>query len=123
MKLKIKNICSLLFTSLLLVTASSVHSTEVNLQIHAQPDHNYGTDTLTDGIGFWVPEGTAVEDLVVVSGDNSPLWLTITESSPGTWILSGTPTESSATSYSFRLRISDAIAGTNRIVKLNVNLP
>ncbi len=78
------------------------------------------TNTLTDGVDFWVPEGTAITDLIAVSEDNSPAWLTITEASPGTWILTGIPTESSPTNYSFRLRISDGSANTDRRVELKV---
>ncbi len=74
---------------------------------------------LVDGFDFWDPEEVGVTGLSVVSGD-FPEWGTLTETTSGTWTISGTPTEAVATDYIFELRAQDADGGTNRTVKLRV---
>ncbi len=73
---------------------------------------------LVDGFDFWDPEGVGVTGLSVVSG-NLPSWATLTETTPGTWTLSGTPTETVATDYTFELMAQDADGGTNRELTLH----
>jgi hypothetical protein len=75
---------------------------------------------LTEGIDFWDPEGDAITSLIAIG--SFPSWLTISESetTPGEWILSGTPTEAIDTDYEFNLQVNDASGGTNRKVTVNV---
>lgn len=73
---------------------------------------------LTEGIDFWDPEGDAITSLI--AQNSFPNWLTITETEPGVWTLSGTPTETEDTDYEFDLRVSDASGGRNRTVELSV---
>ena len=75
---------------------------------------------LEDGVDFSDPNGDTITALSIVSGDNSPSWLTITETEPGVWQLSGTPTETVLTNYNFRFEIEDASLGTQRSVDLTV---
>ncbi|MGJ8762178.1 MAG: T9SS type A sorting domain-containing protein [Polaribacter sp.] len=74
--------------------------------------------TLKEGGDFWDPEGDAITSLLV-SG-SFPSWLTITETDPGVWTLSGTPTEIVETDYEFNLQVNDASGGTKRKVQLKV---
>jgi hypothetical protein len=76
--------------------------------------------TLTSGTDFWDPEGDTITKLYALSTDGVPSWLSITETSTGVWTLSGTPTDTEAKDYTFRLRIKDASGGTNRWVTLSV---
>ena len=89
------------------------------------PDAYLGKDyyfALIEDRDFWDPEGDAIISLKVVAGDAHPSWLSIGESGsqPGTWILSGTPGETEAADYSFRIRVEDASGGTDREVTLKV---
>ena len=74
--------------------------------------------SLTEGYDFWDPEGDAITSLIASGA--FPSWLTILETSPGVWELSGTPTETIDTEYEFDLSVSDASGSTNRTVTLNV---
>ncbi|MDO7172450.1 T9SS type A sorting domain-containing protein [Mariniflexile sp. AS56] len=74
--------------------------------------------TLTEGFDFWDPEGNVITSLI--AQNSFPTWLTITETEPGVWTLSGTPNETTDTNYEFDLRVSDASSGRNRTVKLAV---
>ncbi|MDA9335955.1 hypothetical protein N9Q89_07395, partial [Flavobacteriaceae bacterium] len=76
------------------------------------------THTLIEGYDFWDPEGDAITSLV--SSGNFPSWLSIIETTPGVWTLSGIPTETVDTEYEFDLSVSDAFGATNRTVKLAV---
>ena len=73
---------------------------------------------LTEGFDFWDPEGDTITSLIALG--SFPSWLTITETTPGVWTLSGTPTETTDTDYEFNLQANDASGGTNRKVTLNV---
>jgi hypothetical protein len=73
---------------------------------------------LTEGFDFWDPEGDAITSLIALG--SFPSWLTITETTPGVWTLSGTPAETTDTDYEFNLQANDASGGTNRKVTLNV---
>ncbi|MDA9260503.1 Ig-like domain-containing protein [Puniceicoccaceae bacterium] len=78
---------------------------------------------LVEGVDFWDPEGDEILDVLFAdSADGVPSWLTVQEVpvDSGTWILSGTPTETSATEYDFRLRATDASGGRDRWVNLVV---
>jgi hypothetical protein len=75
------------------------------------------TCELTDGVDFWDSSGDAITDLI---GIQSPAWLTIEESGSGRWVLSGIPTESDATDYSFQLQAMTGTTGTPRTVELSV---
>ncbi|MBU2939197.1 T9SS type A sorting domain-containing protein [Lacinutrix sp. C3R15] len=74
--------------------------------------------TLTEGFDFWDPEGDAITSLIAL--DSFPSWLTITETTPGVWTLSGTPFETVDTDYEFDLRVSDATGASDRTVELKV---
>ena len=74
--------------------------------------------TLTVGFDFWDPEGDAITSLLAL--DSFPAWLTITETASGVWTLSGTPTETTATDYEFKLQVKSASLGTDRTVELKV---
>lgn len=76
--------------------------------------------TLVEGEDFWDPEGDDITRFFAVNADVFPSWFAIEETEPGTWTLSGIPTETSPTDYNFRLRVTDASGGTNRWVELNV---
>ncbi|MGJ8654760.1 MAG: putative Ig domain-containing protein [Opitutaceae bacterium] len=71
---------------------------------------------------LWDPEG---DEITIVSPINgAPAWLNISEDSlnPGHWILSGIPTESSATTLTFSLQATDANSlSRDREVELQVN--
>ncbi|MGJ8744028.1 T9SS type A sorting domain-containing protein [Polaribacter sp.] len=73
---------------------------------------------LIEGFDFWDPEGDVITSLI--ASGSFPSWLTITETDPGVWTLSGTPTETVDTDYNFNLQANDATGGTNRQVTLNV---
>ena len=75
--------------------------------------------TLVEGVDFWDPENVGVTGLSVSSG-TLPEWLTITETEDGIWTLSGTPTETVATDYTFELSAQDADGVSNRDVQLQV---
>ena len=75
---------------------------------------------LVEDVNFSDPDGDAITSLLVVSGDVSPSWLAITETEPGTWTLSGIPTEATPTDYEFGLLVSDAASGNVRTVALSV---
>ncbi|WP_405563312.1 T9SS type A sorting domain-containing protein [Polaribacter sp. Asnod6-C07] len=74
--------------------------------------------TLTEDVDFWDPEGDTITSLLAVG--NFPSWLTIAETEPGIWLLSGTPTETEETNYEFSLQVNDASGGNNRKVDLKV---
>ena len=73
---------------------------------------------LTEGFDFWDPEGDSITSLIALGA--FPSWLTITETTPGVWLLSGTPTETVETDYEFDLKASDSSEGTSRKVALKV---
>ncbi|PNW29675.1 T9SS type A sorting domain-containing protein [Formosa algae] len=75
--------------------------------------------TLVEGVDFWDPEQVGITNLTIASG-TLPEWLTITETEEGVWALSGTPTESEATDYTFEFSAQDADGTTNREVELQV---
>lgn len=74
--------------------------------------------TLVEGVDFWDPENVGVTGLVAEG--SIPSWLTITETTPGTWTLTGTPTETIATDYAFELKITDPDGTAKRAVSLQV---
>ena len=78
--------------------------------------------TLTDGVDFWDPSGGSISSVSMIG---QPSWLTFAESSPGSgdWVLSGTPTETVATEYSFDLRIMIGAVESTRTVQLEVVEP
>ncbi|WP_146035148.1 T9SS type A sorting domain-containing protein [Formosa algae] len=81
-----------------------------------------GTDyshALIEGADFWDPENIGVTSVSIVEG-GAPEWLTLTKTEDGVWLLSGTPTETSETEYTFELRAEDGDGGTNREVTLKV---
>ncbi|WP_405603986.1 T9SS type A sorting domain-containing protein [Polaribacter sp. Asnod1-A03] len=73
---------------------------------------------LIEGFDFWDPEGDVITSLIALG--SFPSWLTIKETAPGVWTLSGTPTETVETDYNFNLQVNDVSGGTNRQVTLNV---
>ena len=73
---------------------------------------------LTEGFDFWDPEGDAITSLIALGA--FPSWLTITETTPGVWLLSGIPNETVETDYEFDLNASDSSGGTSRKVALKV---
>ncbi|MDB4199495.1 Ig domain-containing protein, partial [Polaribacter sp.] len=75
--------------------------------------------TLVDGTDFWDPEDVGVTGLSVVSS-NLPSWLTIAQTTSGTWALSGTPTETVNTEYNLIFRAQDVDGATDREIKLKV---
>jgi len=77
--------------------------------------------TLVDGVHFSDLNNDKIISLIVPNGEASPSWLTITETEPGNWTLSGVPDETVATAYSFNLQINDGSFTTNRLVQLTVN--
>ncbi|MDQ8179584.1 LamG-like jellyroll fold domain-containing protein [Pelagicoccus sp. SDUM812005] len=72
---------------------------------------------LVQGEDFWDPEG----DSVSLSLSGAPSWLSVSEVSPGTWELSGVPTELLPTRYEFELRATDASGTGVRVVELTVS--
>ncbi|MGJ8691868.1 MAG: putative Ig domain-containing protein [Thalassotalea sp.] len=78
--------------------------------------------TLVEGKDFWDPESDAVTLRILDLVDGAPAWLSIVEddANPGTWVLQGTPTDTSAKDYEFRLQAFDASGSTERWVKLSV---
>ncbi|MGJ8592750.1 MAG: T9SS type A sorting domain-containing protein [Aquaticitalea sp.] len=74
--------------------------------------------TLIEGYDFWDPEGDIITALIALNA--FPAWLTIIESSPGEWTMSGTPTETIDTVHEFDLQVSDALGSTDRTVELQV---
>lgn len=73
---------------------------------------------LVNGYDFWDPEDDTITALEALG--SFPLWLSITETMPGVWTLSGTPDETMDTDYEFNLQVSDASGGTERTVNLKV---
>lgn len=77
---------------------------------------------LEEGTHFWDPEGDDIIDVSTVNG--IPGWLNINEDpeNQGQWILSGIPTETSATVLEFELQATDIgnLSGTRK-VELKVN--
>ncbi len=85
------------------------------------PDASSGqaySRVLVEGVDFWDPEG----DAVVLSLKDAPAWLSLQQDSlqPGRWLLQGTPKDSSAMTYQFKLRAQDASGATERSVNLKV---
>ncbi|CAA6677966.1 MULTISPECIES: LamG domain-containing protein [unclassified Lentimonas] len=78
--------------------------------------------SLTDGVDFWDPAGGVIDSLTLV---DAPSWLSIAETSAGSgvWELTGTPTETVATGYTFDLSITSGETESSRTVKLVVNVP
>ncbi|MCG9792333.1 T9SS type A sorting domain-containing protein [Flavobacterium algicola] len=74
--------------------------------------------TLVEGVDFWDPEAVGVTE--IFAEGSFPSWLTVTQTEPGVWTLSGTPTETVATDYAFELKAEDADGATNRAVNLKV---
>jgi hypothetical protein len=76
---------------------------------------------LVEGVDLWDPEGDEITSVEVVGG--TPSWLTIAEdpNNEGHWLLSGIPTETSATTLTFTLRAADASGSRDREVELVVN--
>ena len=72
---------------------------------------------LTDGFDFWDPAGGSITSVNLIG---QPAWLTVEESDPGVWVLSGNPTETQATDYSFDLQIMIGTAEASRTVKLGI---
>jgi hypothetical protein len=75
---------------------------------------------LTKDYDFWdVEEDAAV---VLVSNDSLPSWISIEESTitPGNYILSGTPTETDTTYYTFSMSLTDSDDEITREVDLDV---
>ena len=85
------------------------------------PGQTYMHD-LVEGIDLWDPEAAGVTGLTIVGA--KPAWLTITETATEigskTWTLSGTPTETEDTEYTFEFSATDADGTTNREVRLQV---
>ena len=85
------------------------------------PDAYFGKDyshSLVDDIDFWDPEGDAVTLELI----DAPAWLSIEEdtTTPGTWLLTGMPTETEATELTFTLRVSAADGDEDREVTLQI---
>ncbi|MBU3011373.1 T9SS type A sorting domain-containing protein [Polaribacter vadi] len=74
---------------------------------------------LVDGTDFWDPEEVGVTGLSIVSS-NLPSWLTIAQTTSGTWTLSGTPTETINTEYKLVFRAQDADGASDRELMLKV---
>nr|AYC81238.1 GH107 fucanase [uncultured bacterium] len=88
------------------------------------PDAHIGqayAHRLQNDMDFWDPEGDEVTLEIIYDAD-SPAWLTIEEdgSNPGSWILSGIPAETTATEFTFSLRVvaSDGAKERNVTLKL-----
>ena len=75
--------------------------------------------SLTDGVDFWDPSGGSISSVSLIG---QPAWLTVAESSPGSgvWVLSGSPTETTATEHSFDLQIMMGTETASRTVQLTV---
>ncbi len=73
---------------------------------------------LIEGHDFWDPEDDAI--IALVAQGDFPAWLTVTETEPGIWTLSGTPNETTDTDYEFSLQVSDASGSSQRVVNLEV---
>lgn len=89
------------------------------------PDAVFGqvyVHSLIEGKDFWDPESDAVSLRILDQVDGAPSWLSIVEDSanPGTWLLQGTPTETTTQTYEFRLQAIDVSGATERWVKLMV---
>ncbi|ANW96098.1 glycoside hydrolase family 107 [Wenyingzhuangia fucanilytica] len=88
------------------------------------PDATIGESyhhVIRKGEHVWDPEG---DDFTVFVLFNPPSWMTVTEdvNNPGDWILGGTPNESTATEYNFRIRARDINSNKGtRAVTLKVN--
>ncbi|MGJ8634879.1 MAG: LamG domain-containing protein, partial [Luteolibacter sp.] len=82
---------------------------------------------LVEGEDLWDPEGDKISSISAISSgyfSEVPSWLNISEdpNEPGQWILSGIPTEASATTLEFALEATEAngLSGS-RTVELQVN--
>ncbi len=75
---------------------------------------------LVQGYDFWDTDEDA--SVVLINNDSLPSWMTITESvtTPGNYVLSGLPTVSEPTDYTFSIRVEDATEGVTRKVDLQV---
>ena len=75
--------------------------------------------SLSDGVDFWDPSGGSISSVSLIG---QPAWLTVAESSPGSgvWVLSGSPTETTATEHSFDLQIMMGTETASRTVQLTV---
>lgn len=75
--------------------------------------------TLTDGFDFWDPSGGSITSVSMIG---QPSWLTVAESSPGSgvWMMSGNPTETVASEYSFEIQIAIGAEESSRTVELVV---
>ncbi|MDO6739329.1 T9SS type A sorting domain-containing protein [Wenyingzhuangia sp. 2_MG-2023] len=77
---------------------------------------------LVEGTDFWDPEDDEITELSIVA--EGPSWLDISEDplTPGNWILSGIPSESSAVLLEFELQAIDSEGNIGkRKVELQVN--
>ncbi|MFC2090017.1 Ig-like domain-containing protein [Bacteroidota bacterium] len=79
--------------------------------------------TLVEGVDFWDPEGDEITDVLILSEDGPPSWLSISETEPGTWTLSGNPDEAAYAEYEFSIQVKEALRARNRSVKLEVYDP
>ncbi|MGJ8692955.1 MAG: dockerin type I repeat-containing protein [Thalassotalea sp.] len=89
------------------------------------PDAHIGqpyTHTLQNNIDFWDPEGDGVTLELLDAEDDAPSWLTLTEDqdNPGAWILSGIPSETVETVFTFKLRVAAYDGEKERTVTLNL---
>lgn len=73
---------------------------------------------LKEGFDFWDPENDEIISLI--ASGSFPSWLNITETENGVWELSGTPTETTDTTYNFDLTVSDASGSSLRSVELAI---
>ncbi|MBU2950912.1 T9SS type A sorting domain-containing protein [Tamlana agarivorans] len=74
------------------------------------------THIIEEGQDVWDPENVGVTNLTL---SGAPAWLTIAKTSTG-WTLSGTPTETVATSYTFDIVAQDADGSSTRTVNFEV---
>lgn len=79
------------------------------------------SQSLVEGVDFWDPEGDAVTLALLPKG--APSWLSLEEDllNPGTWVLTGTPTELVATEYKFVIQATDGTNVAERTVTLTVD--
>lgn len=74
---------------------------------------------LVENIDFWDPEGHEITSISAIDG---PSWLSIRETTPGVWQLSGTPDQcQAAKDNQFELRVEDASGGSNRSIELTID--
>ncbi|ANW96097.1 glycoside hydrolase family 107 [Wenyingzhuangia fucanilytica] len=74
---------------------------------------------LEEGKDFWDPENIGAISLSL-SGDNVPTWITLEQTEPGIWTLSGTSTDTKATTYVFDIVAQDTDGSNTRTVSLEV---